>query len=230
MAFQHGSKAKVLLNGYDISGFTKSVSMSGSVDTAEVSVLGNTAKQYVPGLMDATLSLDGAIDGAAGAGDEILNAAFTVATDGLLYLPQGYGSVGQPALGFDGNVVSYELNTDVGDAGTWSASMQSTVGFERGVLLHPYQAEGAGGNSTGYDQTTVSTTAGGVGVVSAASGTTLVVKIQDSADNISFADILTFTTINARSYQRQVIAGTVRRYVRCLWTGTGTFAASFVRR
>jgi hypothetical protein len=69
-------------------------------------------------------------------------------------------------------------------------------------------------------------------------GTSMTVKIQDSADNVSFADVtgLTFATVNAglTSGQRLATANnaTIRRYVRAVTTGTfnpGSFAVQFNR-
>ena len=229
MAFNHGSKARALLNGFDVSAYLSSMAMAGSMETADVSVMGNTAKQFVTGLMAASITFDGKFDPAE---DVVLAAAMSAGAsyDELLYFPSGYGTIGNSVYGFEGFNTAYNIDTSVSDAAKWTGTLESTTGFERGALLHPYQAEVAGGNSTGFDQTTVSTTNGGVGFLNASAGATLIVKIQDSADNSAFADILTFSTLSAAGAQRSVIAGTVRRYVRCLWTGTGTFAASFVRR
>jgi hypothetical protein len=69
-------------------------------------------------------------------------------------------------------------------------------------------------------------------------GTSMTVKIQDSADNVAFADVtgLTFSTVNAGSILGQRLAtannATIRRYVRAVSTGTfnpGSFAVQFVR-
>lgn len=232
MAFSHGSKAKVLLNGYDISGYVKSAGFSGSLDTAETSVMGSTAKSFVTGLLDATVNLSGYFDGATGALDEIMNSASGVASDGIIYCPQGYATYGYSAWGFDANTSSYEITTDVGDAATWSSTFSSNMGFERGVLIHEYKNESVGGQSaTGINQT-ASSTNGGVLYMQASTAASLIVKLQDSADNSSFADVTNAVTTvtSTRSFQRVSFSGTVRQYVRCLWTGTGTFAASFARK
>lgn len=229
MAFVHGSKAKVLLDGYDLSTFTKGVSFSVSVDTAESSTLGTTAKTYVPGMNDATLSLEGIFDGAATASDFILNTGLQSVGAGIFYyLPQGY-AFGNPVYGFAALETSYEASADIGDVSAWSVEAQSVTGTERLLAYHDFIAEGAGGNTAAVDNTAVSTLLGGVGYLEASAGATLVVKVQDSADNATFADILTFTTVNGRTAQRTTIAGTVRRYTRVLWTGTGTFAVAFGR-
>lgn len=69
-------------------------------------------------------------------------------------------------------------------------------------------------------------------------GTSMTVKIQDSADNVSFADVtgLTFATVNAGAISGQRLQtannATIRRYVRAVTTGTfnpGSFAVQFTR-
>lgn len=75
--------------------------------------------------------------------------------------------------------------------------------------------------------------------VTAFTGTDVTVKIQDSADNSSFADVtgLTFTqTTAAQTFQRIATANTatIRRYVRAITITSGgftsaTFAVTFVR-
>jgi hypothetical protein len=66
----------------------------------------------------------------------------------------------------------------------------------------------------------------------------MTIKVQDSADNVTFADItgLTFATVNAGSTSAQRLAtannATIRRYVRAISTGTfnpGSFAVGFTR-
>lgn len=231
MAFSHGSKAKVLLNGYDISPYVKSAGFSGSLDVADTSVLGSTAKQSVTGLLDASVTLDGVYDGSTSASDDIMTQAMGTTLDNIMYCPQGYAAVGVPAYGFEAHSSSYEVSTDVGDAASWTSQFASNMGFERGLLHHPYQAEVAGGNTTGINNT-ASSTNGGVGYLQVSAGATLLVKLQDSADNSAWADVAggTFTVTSVRTFQRLVIAGTIRQYTRCLWTGTGTFAMSFVRK
>lgn len=72
--------------------------------------------------------------------------------------------------------------------------------------------------------------------VFAVTGTSVTVKIQDSADNSTFADLTggTFAAATGATWQRLAGAAgsTVRRYVRVITTGTftvGTFAVNFVR-
>ncbi len=94
-------------------------------------------------------------------------------------------------------------------------------------------------NGTSFDQTAVSTAAGWQAYlhVFAFSGTSVTVKIQDSADNSTFADLsgAAFTAATGVTYQRITSPGatdTVRRYVRAVSSGTftsATFAVVFVQ-
>ena len=58
------------------------------------------------------------------------------------------------------------------------------------------------------------------------------VKIEDSANNSDWADLITFSTSSAASAERKTVTGTVNRYVRCTLTGTFSnlaFAVILVR-
>ena len=67
--------------------------------------------------------------------------------------------------------------------------------------------------------------------LTAFTGTSVVVKIQDSADNVTFADLTgaAFTSATGATFERIATANnaTVRRYLRVVTTGTFT-SASFV--
>ena len=63
----------------------------------------------------------------------------------------------------------------------------------------------------------------------------IVVKVQHSTNNSTWVDLATFTAATAIGAQRIPVSGTVNRYLRTLWTVTGTtpsltFTASFARR
>jgi hypothetical protein len=70
-----------------------------------------------------------------------------------------------------------------------------------------------------------STDEGGVGflhITGLSSGDTIVVKIQDSADNSNWADLITFTVDgSALASERIAVTGTVDRYLRATYDVTG---------
>lgn len=139
MAFSHGSKAKFSLDNNagtltDISAYITGISMPRSIDTAEVSVMGNTAKQYVTGLEDGTFSLDIKFDPVI---DALLDGIkFGITGGGTVsfrYDPAG-STTGLPRYSGECWLTGYEVGTDVGDAATISVSLQTTGGITRSTV------------------------------------------------------------------------------------------------
>lgn len=123
--FTHGKEAEVYISDAggterNFSEVCNSISLSIDADVAESSTFGADWKQYVNGLKDATLSLEGRFD---------------VTTDGYMFgliggtavrvrvFPQG--SAASNAY-YQGSAIltSYEPNADLGDTGNWSAELQ----------------------------------------------------------------------------------------------------------
>ena len=129
MAFKHGSKATFRLDGnagtlVDLSTYISSVGMPFEMDTASVDVMGGTYKQSVTGLAGGTISLQGKFDPTLDAHmNGILFGITGGATVSFEYKPQGTAS---PVYTGECWLTSYEITTDVGDAGSWSASLQTT--------------------------------------------------------------------------------------------------------
>ncbi|MBE3590009.1 MAG: hypothetical protein IMW98_08390 [Firmicutes bacterium] len=126
MAFSHGSTAVVKLGTAsapttptDISAYVTSAKLPIKGDTAEVTTLGATAKSYIPGLLDATFSLEGKFDptvDAQLAGIRGIAVAFE-------YGPQG-SSTGSPKFTGTCILTQYEVDTAVDGEATWSAEFQ----------------------------------------------------------------------------------------------------------
>lgn len=136
MAFSHGSKAKFSLDNAggtltDISDYVAGVSLPRSLDVADVSVLGDTAKQYVTGLEDATITLDIKYDPVIDAHlDGIKNGLTAGGTISFQYDPQGTGS-GLPRFTGECWLTGYDVNTGVGGEATANATLQVTGGVTR---------------------------------------------------------------------------------------------------
>jgi hypothetical protein len=214
------------------------VSASSELEALDSTTFGATAKAYIPGLEDATLSAEGLFDGAAGAVDAVFQAALRGHAPVVWnWLPSGDidGNFGYGFLALETN---YEIEAPVDDLVSVSVEAQSNVGLERVQVLAPLAARTASGNGTSHDNG-AATSKGGVGYlqVTAASGTSpsLTVRIQHSADGVTWADLIIFTAVTAgNNAQRIAVAGTVNRYVRAAWmiSGTGpsfTFFAAFGR-
>jgi len=239
MAFQHGSKAKIYGNGYNLSTYLRNIQAPFTVDTAETSTFGNLFKTYTPGLTDGSLSMDGIYDGATSAVDEIFNNALASTTNDqftVLVQGDGYGTFG---FGFDSVTTNYQVTAGIGDVSQVTLQGQNNVGKERGVTIHPLTQETVdyAGNTQDVDLTTASTTTGWSAYlhITQAAATMTAVTIQDSADGTTFANLTggAFTTLTANSSQRLVSAkgATVRRYLQVTYdlTTSATFHVLFCR-
>lgn len=228
MSASHGSNADFIANGYVLSEYLNSATTSGQRDNAETTTFKKKSKTYIPGLKDTTMSCEGVFDGDEDAVDDVLSAALDSGDTVLIsYIPEGEEVVGHKAFTMDAMESSYEITTDVGDVAQISAEFAcGEFGvFGRGAVIHPMSAEASGGNGSAYDALASTDNGGGL-VVHATASNNLEVKLQDSADGTTFADLTgSLTFASGRGSKRLVISGTIRQYVRVLWTGTGTFLA-----
>lgn len=232
MAFIHGKSATVLVNAYDLSAYLNSIDSVSTADTAEVSTFGVSSKAYVAGMRDATVSLGGFYDGGAGAVDAVLSAAIA-STSLVTVCPQGAAAIGNRAQLMQSIETSYGVSATVGDAVTVSMEGQVTEGMTYGVVLADLTARTATGNTTSQDNS-ASSANGYVAHLhcTAFAGTNITIKIQHSADNSTWVDLVSFTQLTATGSERKTATGTVNRYLRVNIAGTftsATFAVALAR-
>lgn len=127
--FTHGKQTEIYITDAggqerDFSAVCNSVSFTVESDQAESSTFGADWKQYVNGLKDGSISLEGRFD---------------VEYDGYLfdliggtavlvkYFPQGSAS-GRPYIAGSAILVNYEPSSDLGDTANWSAEFQFAGG------------------------------------------------------------------------------------------------------
>lgn len=139
MAFIHGKSSKFSIDNsggslVDLSAYIEQVSLSRSIETADVTQFGNNAKQYIVGLTDASVSFSGKFD-AAGASTVdavlagILGQSATVSWE---YQPNSATvSATNPKYTGEGIVTSYEVSGSVGDTVSYSAQVQATGAITR---------------------------------------------------------------------------------------------------
>lgn len=135
MPFVHGKSAvfKVDDSGgtlRDISAYLEEVSFPRSIETAETTTFGNSAKTYITGLTDATISVSGLFD--ATADGYLAGVVGNAATLSFEYGPAG--SAGG-AIKYSGECImtSYEVSAPVGDKVSASAEFQVTGTVTRGT-------------------------------------------------------------------------------------------------
>jgi len=237
--FAHGKNVNVFVNEYDFSTYFNDVSATTSVETAEVSAFGSNAKEYIVGLLDGTVSLSGMFDGTATGTDVVFSTVLGSTTkQNVIVAPSGHSN-GASAIVLEADDTSYEVSGAVADVVQTSVEFQSSDGVEHGKILSSGAAISATGNGTSVDNAAASTN-GGVGFLSVPTNTrngNITVKVQQSADNSTFTDLITFTVVTStqKTFERVEVAGTVARYLRVNYTvagstGTATPVVAFARR
>jgi hypothetical protein len=133
MAFVHGKNGYIELDNSsgsltNISGISNEITYSMSIDTAETSVFGVSAKQYITGQNDATISVSGLFDATtAGVIEGTIDAliAGTIASATLEFGPEG-NATGKKKYSQEVIVTSYEIGVPVGDVVSLSVEFQRT--------------------------------------------------------------------------------------------------------
>lgn len=134
--FRHGKSAVFKLGtsgtpatATDISNVVNEVSFPRTVETGETTSFGSSAKTYVVGLTDATISFGGTFDATVDA-----QLAGIVGLDGVAfeYGPEGSTSTRVKYTG-SGILTSYEVSAPVGDVVTFSADFQVSGAITRGA-------------------------------------------------------------------------------------------------
>jgi len=240
VAFKHGKNTRVLFNGSDLSCYFRDVSASRSVETAETtSFCTDGAKTYIVGLEDGTISASGMFDGDASAVDAVLAATLGAdASDVISVFPEGL-SIGKVSMSAGVKRTSYEVASPVGDVVSASMEAQADGGIDRGVTLAGAAAVTASGTGTAQDNG-ASSANGGAGYLHVTAndrGGSTTLKVQHSADNVTWVDLVTFTSVatNSTASQKVVVTGTVNRYLRASHapggsTGSVTYSMTFARR
>lgn len=244
MALSAGMGDNCYVDGFDVSGDIGSLQRIASpLATQDTTPIGLSAVRRLG------LQRDGQIDFQAFWNPGIeADAAHNVLkvlpyTDRVVTYAHGT-ALGSNAASMVGKQITYDGNRG-GDGSMLMAvsALGNQYGLEWGKLLTPGKlTQGAAGNGTGVDLAAlpISFSQGWAMYlhVFAFTGTSITVKVQDSADNAAWLDVTSATFVAATAIGSQrVSAGptstaTVRRYARVVSTGTfsnAVFAVNFVR-
>lgn len=140
MAFSHGKVTVVKVGDatntlVDISAITNTCDIPRSIGTAEVTHFGDTAKEYIAGLEDATVSIAGLFDSVL---DGTLSAMMDSVANGtnanikLEYGPQG-SATGKIKYSLNFVPTNYTITTPVGGVSTFKLDGQRTGVTTRGA-------------------------------------------------------------------------------------------------
>ena len=237
MPFVHGKNTTVIFNSTNLSGYLNATDFSVDADSAETTVYQQGWKTFLQGVSDATIGFGGFYD----PGLTQLNSALGTDAGVLTYCPGGGATIGDLARLVSVTGTNLTTSAPVGDVigMAWDVHSESSVGL--GQVLHPLGTD----TNTTTGATKNDTAASATGWVAhlhvtAVSSGSWALKLQDSADGSSWADVTggAFTAATGATQQRLTSSTTttaLRQYVRYVATVTGgstptiTFALFYAR-
>lgn len=238
MTKQSGLGDNLYVDGVDISGDVGALGrIGGGLSALDLTGIDKSAHERFGGKRDGGIEFTGFFN------DDTSRAHPTLKTlpsaDRVLTYCRGT-TLGSPAASLVGKQINYDMTRPVdGSLAVAVTAQANTYGIDWGRLLTPgKETDTAGANGTGVDFTDVSTAFGWQAFlhVFAFTGTSVTVTLQDSADNVSFANLTGGAFTAASGVGAQRLEGgrtaTVRRYVRAVTSGTFSnvvFAVQFVR-
>jgi len=138
--FRHGKSARFELDNaagelVELSDVIEDISFSQSLETAETTTMGNSAKTYITGLSDATISVSGKFDATIDAQINAIQAGLsdgTIASSSWTYRANS-GAIASTNPEYQGEalITSYEVSASVGDVVTFSLELQVTGAIVR---------------------------------------------------------------------------------------------------
>ena len=140
MAFRHGKNTVFKLDNssgtlVDLSSYLEEVSVPRSIETGETTTFGSSAKSYITGLSDATISLSGKFDSTLDAHMSGIITALSAGTIDTVSFEYGPESSTSTRIKYSGEaiVTSYEVSSPVADVVTCSIELQVTGAITRGT-------------------------------------------------------------------------------------------------
>lgn len=233
MGKQSGLGDNFYLGGYNVSGDINSLGRISSSQSAitKTDITKSAEARFDQGLKDGAIEFTSYFNDATGQAHAALSS---LPTADLVATYFRGTTLGNPAASCIGKQIGYDGTRANEGSLLFAAQVQANgYGLEWGrSLTAGVRTDTAATNGTAID-TTASASFGGQAYlhVFGFSGTDVTVKIQDSADNVTFADIagFSFTQILAFSHQNERIAlgstDTIRRYVRAVTVTTGGFTS-----
>ena len=226
MAKKSGLGQQIFVNGYDLSGDVASIDNAGSPrELLDITALNASAHERVMGLSDGNIGVSSWFNDATEQEHEAFSGLPT--TDRIVMWAFGATRGDVAAC-----LVAKQLNYD-GSRGT-DGSLSFTIDTQaNGVPLEWGNTLTTGKETHSSATTSTSRDDGattGYGLVGILSVTdvdsgTVTVNIQQSADNVTFANILGFVAVSAAAAptaQRLTLSGAILRYLRVSTSGTFT--------
>lgn len=235
MAKQNGLGAGLYVAGYDVSNDIRDVGrIGGGPSPLDKTGIDKSAFERIGGVKTGEITLTAHFNPAANRAHDVLGA---LPTASQLVTYRQSATIGGDAASIVGPQVNYDpTRANDGDLTATVQYLSSQMPLEWGTLLTAGTRTDTGAtNGTGWDGA-ASTDFGAQFYlhVTAFTGTDVTIKVQDSADNATFADLTAgaFTAVTAGPTSQWITTArdaTVRRYLRVATVTTGGFTSvSFV--
>tara|TARA_R100001510_G_scaffold57756_1_gene67479 strand:- start:4235 stop:4987 length:753 start_codon:yes stop_codon:yes gene_type:complete len=247
-SFIHGKSTAVYIDEFDLTSYFNDANISQENEIAETTAFGDTNKTYINGIRSGTISLNGMWASDTDGSDEELVALLGNATTPIITLRQGAAAIGGGAVIAQANETNYAITSPVADVSTITADFECTpnqvsnltFALAGGVQLTAGAsiAHGSLGALSSVDNG-ASSANGGAGTLHVPTNTVngnTTIKIQHSANNSTWADLISFTVVGstAKTSEIKAVSGTVNRYLRVSASTAGssgsiTFMVAFAR-
>jgi hypothetical protein len=236
MAKYYGKNAKIYLNQFDLSANSSNLAVNREAGTAETTGFGEADQTHVVGIKGFTVGISSFWEDTTTTGTQaVYTAALGSATTQVTSLYPSGTTIGMRGWGNSGALeTSFNTTAPVAGVVTAEVNLQGSGDLEQLWCLGGSTSTNTGASAalTSYDlaASAASETLVGYLHVTAFSGSpTLDVIIQDSPDDSTFSDLITFTAASAVTSQRATAAASSSRYFRTKYTlGASTTSATFM--
>lgn len=221
--------AFLLASGMNILGDTTDLEDTDDAALEEITALGDAPQSYAfAGVDDYVLTQNGFFNDATNRSNDALNNKG--ASKVMSFAPEG-NTLGARMVSVPAVQSMYKRQISRGALHKASASYKPTGSHDEGKIVAPLTARTAASDTTATSLDNSASSANGCAATLQMTDLTLdgytniVVKLQHSANNSVWVDLITFTAITAApAAERKTVTGTVNRYLAAAWayTGSGT--------
>lgn len=203
----------VLLGGRSIAGYLTEIQDSHEAVVKEVTALGDSDDNWAAvGVNKADVKLMGIYNST-----DFVAAVEVNTTQELMYALEG-NTIANEGTGIDGVKGTLVRNAVKEEFHRIEVDFKAANKLDRGLVVASHTAKTNATVETTVDNLASSGNGAvgylGVSALTLGGYTNLQVRIRDSTDDISFADLIIFTTVaSAPSSERATVTGTVNRYV-----------------
>ena len=234
--FIHGKSTGVYIDEFDLTEYFTDSSIALNNDVAETTAYGDTNKAFIAGQRSGTLNLSGLWSQTTDGSDEELQALLGNATTPLVTVREGTAAIGGSAIIAQANEINYAITSPVSDVAAITAYFECTpnqisnltfaLASAKQLTAGASIAHGSLGALSSVDNA-ASSANGGAAILHVPTNTVngnTTIKVQHSANDASWADLISFTAVgsSAKTSEIKAVSGTVNRYLRVTASTAGS--------